>query len=70
VGTNDVRENSSQQPDFRTAFFDADHRYWEARALFNKGGTLGALGRVEDEIAVYDDVLARFGNGDRVAATP
>ncbi len=30
-------------------------------ALFNKGFTLGTLGRSEEEIAVYDDLLARFG---------
>ena len=43
-----------------SAFGDADHRYWQARALFNKGVTLGALGRSGDAIAVYDDLLARF----------
>ncbi len=32
-----------------------------ANALFNKGVTLGALGRSEDAIAAYDDLLARFG---------
>jgi len=32
-----------------------------ARALVNKGVTLGALGRTEEEIAVYDDVVGRFG---------
>jgi tetratricopeptide (TPR) repeat protein len=32
-----------------------------ARALFNKGITLGALGRSEDAIAAYDDVVGRFG---------
>jgi tetratricopeptide (TPR) repeat protein len=58
-----------------SAFVDADHRYWQARALFNKGATLGALGRSEDEIAVYDDLLARFGTAtelplrERVANT-
>ena len=31
-----------------------------ARALFNKGSRLGVLGRSEEEIAVYDDVVARF----------
>ena len=31
------------------------------QALFNKGVTLGALGRSEEAIAVYDDLLARFG---------
>ena len=32
-----------------------------ANALLNKGVTLGALGRSEEAIAVYDDLLARFG---------
>jgi len=32
-----------------------------ARVLVNKGVTLGQLGRSEDAIAVYDDVIARFG---------
>jgi tetratricopeptide (TPR) repeat protein len=31
-----------------------------AIALFNKGATLGALGRGEQAIAVYDDLLGRF----------
>ena len=30
------------------------------KALFNKGVMLGSLGRSEDEIAVYDEVIARF----------
>ncbi len=38
-----------------------NHRSWCARALLNKGLTLGSLGRSENEIAVYDDLLARFG---------
>ena len=40
---------------------DADRRYWQVKALVNKGITLGNLGRTEDAIAVYDDLLARFG---------
>ncbi|TPQ26734.1 tetratricopeptide repeat protein, partial [Methylomonas koyamae] len=32
-----------------------------ARALVNKGITLGQLGKWEDAITVYDDVVARFG---------
>jgi tetratricopeptide (TPR) repeat protein len=32
-----------------------------ARALANKGITLGQLGRSEEEIAAYDDVVSRFG---------
>ena len=31
-----------------------------ARALFNKGVSLGALDRGEEAIAVYDDLIARF----------
>ena len=38
-----------------------DERAWHAKALVNKGVTLGALGRSEDAVAVYDDLLARFG---------
>ncbi|HEY8695968.1 MAG TPA: tetratricopeptide repeat protein, partial [Chloroflexota bacterium] len=37
-----------------------------ARALANKGVTLGQLGRPEDAMAVYDEVVARF--GDRTEA--
>src|SRR5271166_3214153 len=40
---------------------DADMRASRARALFNKGFTLGQLGRSEEAIAVYDEVVARFG---------
>jgi hypothetical protein len=32
-----------------------------AKALFNKGVRLGALGRSVEAIGVYDDVVARFG---------
>jgi tetratricopeptide (TPR) repeat protein len=32
-----------------------------AKALFSKGVTLGALDRGAEAIAVYDDLLARFG---------
>ena len=32
-----------------------------AKALLNKGVRLSALGRSEDAIAAYDDLLARFG---------
>ena len=32
-----------------------------ARALFNKGFRLGQLGKSEDEIKVYDDLVERFG---------
>jgi hypothetical protein len=40
---------------------DPDRRYWLAAALLNKAMTLGALDRSAEEIAIYDDVLARFG---------
>jgi len=33
-----------------------------ARALFNVGLRLGALNRSEEEIAVYDELVAHFGS--------
>jgi tetratricopeptide (TPR) repeat protein len=39
---------------------DLDLPQRQALALYNKGVTLGQLGRGEEAIAVYDDVLARF----------
>jgi hypothetical protein len=36
------------------------------RALVDKGITLGALSRREEEIAVYDDLLAPLRHGDPV----
>ena len=33
-----------------------------ARAQLNKGGTLGRLGRKQEAIALYDDVITRFGS--------
>ncbi len=38
-----------------------------ARALVNKGNTLGRLSRGEEAIAVYDDVVSRFGAADEAA---
>jgi hypothetical protein len=35
-----------------------------AMALVNKRVRLGQLGRSEDAVAVYDDVVARFGMDD------
>ena len=35
-----------------------------AEALFNKGVTLGKLGREDDEIAAYDEIVRRFGSSD------
>ena len=32
-----------------------------AKAMFNKGGTLAELGRSEDAIVAYDDLISRFG---------
>jgi len=40
---------------------DSDRRHWCARALVNKGITLGQLGRGADAMALYDEVVARFG---------
>jgi tetratricopeptide (TPR) repeat protein len=37
-----------------------------ARALVNKGIALGSLDRGEDEIAVYDEVIRRFGNAEEL----
>jgi tetratricopeptide (TPR) repeat protein len=45
---------------------DAERRYWEARALVNKGITLGAVGRTAEEMDVYDDVVARFGTASEL----
>jgi hypothetical protein len=36
-----------------------------AKALVNKGFTLGALGQSEAEMAVYDEVERRFGSDER-----
>jgi hypothetical protein len=36
-------------------------------ALRNKGVALGELGRNEDAIAVYDDLIGRFGNATEAA---
>ena len=47
-----------------TPFGDAGElplREWVANALYNKGVRLGALGRGEEAVAAYDDLLARFG---------
>ena len=46
---------------------DGDRRVREAKALVNKGVTLGTLGRSEEEIGVYDDVVARFGGAAELA---
>jgi tetratricopeptide (TPR) repeat protein len=40
---------------------DIDRRRWCARALFNKGVSLGAMGRSEEELAAYNDIVGRFG---------
>jgi tetratricopeptide (TPR) repeat protein len=46
---------------------DMDRRNWQASALFNKGITLGMLDRSMDAIAVYDDLLARFGTATELS---
>ena len=38
-----------------------------AKALFNKGVTLGALNRSEEAIAVYGEVVRRFGDATEAA---
>jgi len=38
-----------------------------AIAFYNKGFTLGVLGRSEEEIAVYDELIARDGDRDELA---
>jgi hypothetical protein len=38
-----------------------------AKALVNKGARLGVLGRSDEAIAVYADVLARFGTATELA---
>ena len=42
-------------------------REWVAKALVNKGVSLGRQGKPDDEIACYDDVVARFGASDEAA---
>ncbi len=42
-------------------------RLSDAQTLRNKGYGLGILGRRQEEIAVYDDLLARFGNATEPA---
>ena len=37
-----------------------------ARALFNKGVTLGELERYEEELSAYDQVIDRFSESDRI----
>jgi hypothetical protein len=37
-----------------------------AKALVNKAITLGRLERPEQELAVYDEVVARFGEDPRI----
>ena len=38
-----------------------------ANALYNKGVTLGVLGRSEEAIAVYDELITRDGDRDELA---
>ena len=46
---------------------DLQSRTKLAMALVNKGTTLGQLGKSEDAIRVYDDVVARFGDASEAA---
>jgi hypothetical protein len=45
----------------------APQRLSDAQALYDKAVRLGTLGRSEEEIAVYDDLLARFGSATQPA---
>ncbi len=38
-----------------------------AKALFNKGVSLGQQNRLEDEITQYDELIQRFGTSDEAA---
>ncbi len=40
---------------------EPERRTWHAKALVNRGLSLGGLGRGEEAISVYDDVVGRFG---------
>src|SRR5690242_13670148 len=46
---------------------ELESRQWVARALSNKGVTLGELGRSEEAIAVYDELERRFGGATEPA---
>jgi tetratricopeptide (TPR) repeat protein len=46
---------------------DTDRHAWQAKALFAKGLTFGQLGRSEEEMSVYDVVIARFGTASELA---
>jgi tetratricopeptide (TPR) repeat protein len=46
----------------RSGTIDSRARKQVAMALFNKGITLGAINKSEEAIAVYDDLLRRFGD--------
>ena len=41
---------------------EVDKQIWQAVALYNEGLTLGRLGRNEEAIAVYDNVITFFGS--------
>ncbi len=41
-----------------------------AQALQEKGLTLASYDRVDEEIAVYDDLLSRFGNAAEASIRP
>ena len=62
-----TRAADAGRSEARTQFGDADDpalRAPVANALLNKGVQLGQLGRGEEELAVYDQLLAWFGDAD------
>jgi tetratricopeptide (TPR) repeat protein len=46
---------------------ESDRRDWLAKALLSKGLSFRKLDRPTDEIAVYDDLIARFGTATEPA---
>jgi tetratricopeptide (TPR) repeat protein len=44
-----------------------DKLIWQASAFFGQGAALAQLGRTEEEIAIYNDMVARFGTASELA---
>lgn len=65
IGAAATRDDARQALDLAIAMrqlFPEDRA--QAYALFAEGWALGALGKPDEEIATYDDVIARFGDSD------
>ena len=56
-----------QQPEVALSAMQVLADLGQAPAMFNTGVLLGELGRSEEEIAVYDELLARFGEAPEPA---